>query len=76
MYIDIPISQDTLLEELPALGKEFRFSVEFKATSTNSGGMNNVIHFTNNGPAVFVKHDDKKARKVELTFTQIRDVVT
>ena len=54
------------MEELAALGKEFRVSVEFQPTSTNSGGLNNVIHFTNNGPAIFVKHDDKKLRKVEF----------
>ena len=65
-YLDFPISQDTVLENLPALGKEYRLSLEFKGTGTNSGGMNNVIHFTNNGPAVFVKHDDKKVRKVEF----------
>ena len=64
--LDLPISQNTLLENLPALGREFRLSVEFKASSTNSGGMNSVMGMSNYGPSVFVKHDDKKVRKVEI----------
>ena len=52
---------------MPVLGKEYKMSVEFQALGTSSGGSNNlnsVIQFSKLGPAVFVRHDNKKFRKV------------
>ena len=67
MDSDLTISQGNLLEDLPALGKEYRMSVEFKASSTSSGGtdnLNSVLHFDKLGPQVFVRNDNKKIRSV------------
>ena len=55
---DLTTSQGNLIETLPALGKEFRIYFEFSLTSYAGSGQSNLVQFSNQGPGVFVDHDN------------------
>ena len=47
------------------LGKEFSLSLEVKITSFSGSGLSNILHFSQEGPAVFLNHDNgNKIREV------------
>ena len=40
------------------LDKEFSLSLEVKITSFTGSGLSNILHFSQEGPAVFLNHDN------------------
>ena len=40
------------------LGKEFSLSLEVKITSFAGSGLSNILHFSQQGPQVFLNHDN------------------
>ena len=61
------LEQSTILETLPALGKEWQISFDFKPANYNTSGYTNILHLTIGGdqeklgdriPAIF-HHPDK-----------------
>ena len=66
LYLEIPLSQDNLLEQLAVWGKEFSLSLELKITSFAGSGLSSVLQLSNEGPQVFLNHDTgNKIREVQ-----------
>ena len=78
-HLKVILKNVSMEASLPALGKEYRMSVEFKASSTSNGGtdnLNSVLHFDKLGPQVFVRNDNKKVRSVVQTLDQTTSLNT
>ena len=61
-----------MLEKLAVLGKEFSLSLELRITSFAGSGLSNILHFSREGPQVFLNHDNgNKIREVEHDLTLI-----
>ena len=65
-HLEIPLSQDNLLEQLAVWGKEFSLSLELRITSFAGSGLSSVLQLSNEGPQVFLNHDTgNKIREVQ-----------
>ena len=63
IWLDISTSQGYLIETLPALGKEFRIYVEFLLSSYAGSGESNILSFSDQGPQLYINHDDNNKLK-------------
>ena len=55
-FTDLSISEANHLETIPALGKEYKISLEAKFLSFAGSGESNFISFTNGGPTFSIDH--------------------
>ena len=64
--IEISVSRNNLVDTLAVLGKEYKVSLELSVSSYSGSGLSNILHFSNDGPQVFVNHNSgDKIREVD-----------
>ena len=58
--------RNNLVDTLAVLGKEYKVSLELSVSSYSGSGLSNILHFSNDGPQVFVNHNSgDKIREVD-----------